>query len=243
MEIAFSLFGRPRELSCCLRSLSRCEAIERFSVHFDINMSDHAANIEVREIVDDFVENSGISCSLREFKDGYGPDRNIFRTLKGYNERVLYCAGDVLFHPRCLTKYLELNDRFPNNPISLYHSFAHTIEYFENYAVLGTFAFESLLFNPSKYFDYCLFTPFIMSKVSTTDWLLNWVFHRGAIKIYSDHFSYIQHLGVTGGNTSGRYPPAYSLDYIDQPGFFAALREIGVDLNTCKLVKNKGSIR
>lgn len=243
MQLVFSLFGRHRELACCLRSLKECERVEELSVHFDINQAEHPNNVEVRRIVAEFVANSGLQCSVRELEDGHGPDRNIYRTLSRFDTKVLYCAGDVLFHPRCLSKYLELNERFPDNPITLYHSFAHTIEYHEDYAVVGTFAFESLMFNPSKYFDYCLFTPYIISKVSTTDWLLNWLFHKRGITIYSDHFSYIQHLGVTGGNTTGRYPAHYSLDYLDQPGYFSVLRELGIDLNICKLVKNKGNVK
>jgi hypothetical protein len=237
MKIVFSLFGRPRELAYCLQSLRECARVNEFSVEIDINDHGNAANREVCEQVERFAAESGLQCTVRRLDNGFGPDRNIFRTLSRYDERVLYCAGDILFHPQCLEKYLRLNERFPNNPLSLYHSFAHPIRYEADHAVLPTFAFETLLFNPSEYFGYCLFRPFVISRISTTDWILNWLFYKRKISIFSDRFSYIQHLGVVGGNTSGKYPPRYALDYVDQPRFFAILEELGVDLNLCRLVK------
>jgi hypothetical protein len=187
--------------------------------------------------VERFRTTSGMRCSVRKLPDGFGPDRNIYRSLRPFRERVLYCAGDVLFHPAGLDKYRELDERFPDNPLSLYHSYAHPMRYESDYAVLNSFAFETLLFNPANYFDYCLFTPFVMSRLSTTDWLLNWLFHKRGIRIYSDRFSYIQHLGIQGGNTSKRYPPVFAMDYIDQPGYFRILDELGIDVNICKMVK------
>jgi hypothetical protein len=237
MKVVFSLFGRPRELRYCLESLARCNAAQEFAVHIDINSADLPVNREVNTIVDEFARSSGLMVTVQRRSDGFGPDINIMRTLKQFRERVIYCAGDVLFHRECLERYRRLNERFPDNPLTLYHSFAHAIHYEKEFAFMRTYAFESLLFNPANYFDYCLFTDFVVSRLSTTDWILSWLFHKRHERIYTEHFSYLQHLGVTGGNTSGRFPPRYALDYVDQREFFRILAELGIDLNLCKLVR------
>jgi len=237
MKIVFSLFGRPDELRFCLQSLQLCKEVDQWEIDIDINDESNEANTEVNQIVDTFIQSSPLKVSCHKHADGNGADRNIFRTLSRYNERVLYCAGDVLFHPEALVQYRLVNDRFSPFPVTLYHSFAHKVIYKKDYAILKSTAFESLLFNPAEYFDHILFHPKIISGGFNTDWILSYLFARRHHPICSTQLSYIQHLGVQGGTTSGRFPPRYSKDYIDQATYISILQKLGVDLNLINLAR------
>lgn len=240
MQIVFSLYGRPNELAFCLKSLLEANSIEKFKIHFDINESDNPKNDDVNRQVEKFTAESGLECTVYKHQDGYGADINVHRTLSKFSKKVLYFAGDVLIHKKCLEKYLELNARFPEYPITLYHPLTHPIRYKNDFAILRSTTVESLMLNPSLYFDYCLFkNSFVLAKVSTIDWLLSWVFKIRKVPVISDHFSYIQHLGLSGGMTSSKWPPTYCYDYVDQPAFFEILKKLNYDLNLCTMVRNR----
>ena len=143
MKMIFSLFGRPRELSYCLSTLKRCRRAKEFEIHFDINDAANPVNTDVVRQVEDFAGRSGLKCIVDKLPDGHGPDRNILRSLRKFKETVIYCAGDVIFHEDCLAKYLELHEKYPDNPCSLYHAYSHPLHHEKNHTIAGIFAFES----------------------------------------------------------------------------------------------------
>jgi hypothetical protein len=240
MQIVFSLYGRPKEFHFCLKNLLKCRRLNECEVHFDINEAGNPKNDDVKKEVQNFVRTSGLKCTVQEYPDGDGADMNVLRTWRKFPHRILYSASDVLMHEDCLAKYLELNKRFPNNPVSLYHSLAHPIYYEPDRAVLRSTTVESLLLDPSLYLDYPLWNSRLMVKsISTIDWLLNWILHIRKISVYSTLISYVQHLGLSGGMTSSRWSPFYAYDYVDNEGWFNTLRQIGYEPNQVKLVRNK----
>lgn len=240
MKIVFSLFGRPKELKYCFQSLLSAKRFNEFEVYIDINDYQNSINDDVCRQAEKFVSECGVPCELNKLNDGFGANINMYRTLNKFSEKVLYMASDVLIHYECLDKYLTLNERFPDYPITLYHPLPHPLYYKDDFAVMRSTTVESLMLNPSLYFDYCLFrNKFALSKASTIDWMLNWVFKLRKVPVITDHFSYVQHLGLSGGTTSSLWPPTYCYDYIDQPAFFRILKELGYDLNLCSMVRNR----
>jgi hypothetical protein len=236
IPIVFSLFGRPRELEICLESLRQCENLDRFIVHFDLNEDMNPANEAVFQIIEKY-KGEYPQTMITLYNDGHGPDRNNLRTLRRFREKIIYFAGDVLLHPQALAKYLELNAQYPDNPLSLYHSKYHRLVYRgPDRAELPDYAFETLFFNPSPLLEDPIFGLWFNGRITCLDWMISWLLHKKGIKIYSTRLSYVQHLGVAGGNTN-LIRPAYAYDYADQPAFLAALKRLGVDENLVNLMK------
>jgi hypothetical protein len=234
--LVFSLYGRHREFELCLESLRQCAHLDRYTCFLDINQAGLPVNAEIVRLAEAYQKEFPHTV-ITKYTDGYGSDFNNLRTVRKFREKIIYFAGDVLLHPQALVKYEELNAEYPDAPLTLYHSKYHRLCYLPgDRACLDDYAFESLYFYPHPWLDDPIFDLWVMGRYTCVDWILSWLYHKKGVRIYSTRLSWVQHLGITGGNTN-IIRSAYAYDYVDQSAYFAALRRLGVDENLAKMVK------